>query len=523
VSVSPTDSQLLHAPILDLEARRAEQPALRFAGGAVTYDALRGRVVRLARWLQRRGCQRGDRVAVCLPKGPDAVQVILGVLTAGAAYVPLDPHAPPARLARLLADARPARLFTSPRHAAALSAAGGMAAGIPTTVLSEGVAGRAVEELLGAEPAFPPPTPPRADDLAAILYTSGSTGDSKGVMLSHRNVASFIHWAVQTFRCEADDRFVSHAPFHFDLSTFDLFGSLAVGASVYILDDIELKFPAVIARILELERITVSYSVPTALRLLMEAGGLERRDVAALRLILFAGEVFPVPSLRRLMSIVPQATFVNLYGPTETNVCTYHRLPGPPEPGEMAIPIGIPCEHLEVTIRDAAGRPVGPGDEGEICVSGPAVTCGYWQAPAATAALRMEGRTDSCRTGDFGYWRPDGTIWFVGRRDARVKLRGHRVELVEIEAVLAAHPGVKEAATIVTSPESLHCQLVSFVVPRDHPAPSPRTLTEHCARLLPAYCTPNRIVLVDDLPRTSTGKIDRVGLRHLADTEHEGR
>jgi len=220
-----------------------------------------------------------------------------------------------------------------------------------------------------------------------------------------------------------------------------------------------------------------------------------------------------VPSLRRVMQVIPQAEFINLYGPTETNVCTYYRLPEAPGPEVMAVPIGVPCEHLEVTIRDAEGRCITGPDIGEICVLGPAVMKGYWRRPEATAAARVDGREDSYRTGDFGCWRPDGTIRFAGRRDAQIKIRGHRVELAEIESAIVAHPDVKEAAVIFVQPESLDCALIAYVIPAVPGCLSPPLVLEQCQRVLPPYAKPHHVVVMDDFPRTSTGKIDRVQLR----------
>jgi amino acid adenylation domain-containing protein len=508
---------LLHAPIVELDPRRADRAALRSSDRRLTYGELRRSVLGLAGWLRREGCRPGDRVAICLPKGVDPVVIALGTLAAGGIYVPLDPAAPSARLRRLLADAAPSRLFASAPVAARLTADGTI--DTPVTVVSEATSAHGLETLLGPSPADAVPVAGAPDDLAAILYTSGTTGEPKGVTLSHRNIGSFVQWAIETFGCTAADRFANHAPLHFDLSTFDLFGAFASGASVYVLGDGELKFPAAVARVLERERITVWYSVPTALRLLVEGGGLDRRDVGALRLVLFAGEVFPLPGLRRLMSIVPGADYANLYGPTETNVCTYHRLPGAPGPEALDIPIGIPCEHLAVSICDAEGRPVAPGETGEICVAGPAVMRGYWNAPAATTATRLNGRADSFRTGDFGCRHADGEIRFLGRRDTQVKMRGHRVELLEVEEVLAASPEVTEAAVVLVSRGGGDGRLVSFVVARGPESPSARSILEHCSRLLPSYAAPDRIVFVDGLPRTSTGKIDRHRLRQRAETE----
>jgi amino acid adenylation domain-containing protein len=378
----------------------------------------------------------------------------------------------------------------------------------PVTTLYELGTGHGLDAWLGDEPDSVPP-PIGSDTTAAILYTSGSTGTPKGVMLSHANVSSFVGWAIDRFALGPDDRFASHAPFHFDLSTLDLFAPLILGASVFLLDETAVRFPAVVAKTLERERVSVWYSVPTALRLLIEHGGLDRRDLGALRLVLFAGEVFPVPALRRLMAAVPHPRYANLYGPTETNVCTYYVVPDPLPAGLTVLPVGVPCEHVQVTIAGGAGQPVPPGEAGEICVEGPAVMQGYWRQPEASRAARAGGREGSYRTGDFGAWQADGTIRFLGRRDHQVKIRGHRVDLLDIEHWLAVHSRVGQAAAVVVAPGSLEARIVAFATPSGRDRPTPESLRRHCARVLPAHAVPSRVVVRETLPRTSTGKLDR--------------
>src|SRR5438128_6910099 len=422
---------LLHEHIVSVDHSRADRPAIVWSSGLLTHRELRNSVLGIAARLRRLGIGRNQRAAICLPKCVEAVQAVLGTLASGATYVPVDASAPASRIHHIISDAQVSLLFTTESIHEKLVAEGADKNLPPVTVVRELGTGHGLDHWL-ANISSEDIQLGSLDDTATILYTSGSTGLPKGVMLSHRNVSSFVQWAIERFGLSADDRFTSHAPFHFDLSTLDLFASLRVGASVFLIDEKMVRFPAAVAKVLEQQRISVWYSVPTALRLLREYGGLGRRDLSSLRLVFFAGEVFPVPSLRRLMQQLSHPRYVNLYGPTETNVCTYHVLDGTPGEDETAVPIGIPCEHLGVTIRGEIEKPIPSGEVGEICVTGPGVMQGYWRQSDVTRAVRFDGRDDSYRTGDFGYWS-DGTIQLAGRRDQQIKIRGHRVELLEIE------------------------------------------------------------------------------------------
>jgi amino acid adenylation domain-containing protein len=349
------------------------------------------------------------------------------------------------------------------------------------------------------------------EHLAAILYTSGSTGEPKGIMLTHGNIVSFVDWAAKTFEISAKDKLANHAPFHFDLSIFDLFCALTRHASVHLLDETASRFPGQVRTFIDSAAITVWYSVPTALTRLQGRNALA--GVASLRLVLFAGEVFPVPVLRRLMSELRQPEYVNLYGPTETNVCTYHRLSAPPASDLDTLPIGRPCEHLKVTLCDTEGAAVTAGETGEICVEGPAVMHGYWRRQEMTAATRLTGRRSSYCTGDYGWCRADGAIMFAGRRDEQVKIRGHRVELLALEAVLNAHPELREAAALVV-PDDSGGVLVAFLVAERGPVPVAELRRFVADRLAPYY-QPDRLEWIPELPRTVTGKCDRTALRSI--------
>jgi len=289
----------------------------------------------------------------------------------------------------------------------------------------------------------------------------------------------------------------------------DIFCTLSRRGTVHLIDETTARFPGAVRAFIETRKISVWYSVPTALVQLQERDALT--GLQSLRLILFAGEVFPVPVLRRLMNSLPRPEYVNLYGPTETNVCTYYRLPGPPASDLEALPIGRPCEHLEVSVRDEGGAALPNGETGEICVAGPAVMQGYWRREVATRACRLPGRDDSYRTGDFGRVRADGNLVFTGRRDQQVKVRGHRIELLAFEAVLQAHPNVREAAAFVVPNETAGASLAAFIVPRERPTELAEVRKFLGTRLPPHY-QPDHIDWLDEMPRTSNGKCDRASL-----------
>lgn len=473
-------------------------------GFSLSFSELEDRASRIAGYLARHGVERGDRVGIVMPKSTAALSVIFGVLKAGAAYVPVDWSGPAERARTILRDCGVKALFLDSRRGEI-----GDAAGIVVeTGLAEDGPG-AWREALGHAPIAAVPERD-AEDLAYILYTSGSTGVPKGVMLTHRNATSYVDWCTEVFAPGDDDRFSSHAPFHFDLSILDIYTAIKHGASVHLIPDDLGKNPKDLARFMAERKLTVWYSTPAILALLAEFGDLAKLDVSALRLILFAGEVFPVKQLRRLVSLVPGPVYYNLYGPTETNVCTFARIPSAiPEERTEPFPIGPVCSHCEALVIDQEGNEVARGEEGLLYISGAPVFQGYWGREAETAAAFIErGGKRWYNTGDVVREDPVEGFIYVGRRDRMVKRRGYRIELDEIESCLYRHPSIAAAAAIPAPHPQQGMRIVAYLVANGGEPPSIVEMKTFCNRHLPAYMNPDMFVFVDTLPRTSTNKVD---------------
>jgi amino acid adenylation domain-containing protein len=520
------------------------RPAVASGGSVLTYQELDRLSNQMARALLRLGVAPGDRVAVLAPKSAASVVAIYGALKAGACYVPLDPKAPEVRLGYVLRDSAAAVIVADEARlpqAAALAGGVPRLRGVVTAAALPGGRGssnsrcaidvaRATADApsmssLGASPVPWTAVAAESDeplagervietDLAYILYTSGSTGAPKGVMISHRNSLTFVEWAAAAVGLTEQDRVCSPAPLHFDLSVFDVFASCRAAACLTVLPDGAATFPVSIAKWLEAERISVWYCVPSVLTLLACYGSLRQFDLAALRAVIFAGEVFPPKYLARLMEELPHPRYLNWYGPTETNVCTAFEVPAD---GADAgpVPIGTACANTEVFAVTSDGRRVRrPGEEGELYVRGPSVMRGYWGQPAKTNEVlvrypfRKAGEELVYRTGDLVTLEPDGNYAYLGRRDSMVKIRGYRVELGEVEAALYRHPAIQEAAVLPVPDELLGSRLRAVVagdVTREN-------VLSHCRQWLPSYMVPDIVEFREALPRTSTGKVDRARL-----------
>jgi amino acid adenylation domain-containing protein len=462
--------------------------------GQMTYGELDREADALALALAGQGVRPGDRVALWLPKSARAVATMQAVLRLGAAYVPIDPLSPVARTLRVIRDCAPRVVVTTADWAVELHGHG-VAAAMPYP-----------KGLERAEPAPDPGGDP--GDLAYILYTSGSTGTPKGVCLSHRNALAFVDWAVAEIGASPADRFANHAPFHFDISVLDLYAAFRAGASVHLIPTEMSYAPTLLVGYMLQHRITIWYSVPSALVLMAQDGGMLEVPPSqfSLRVLLYAGEPFPVKHLRSFREYLP-VRILNLYGPTETNVCTFYEVTSIPAGQVRSVPVGRACSGDRIWAERADGAPAGPGEEGELVVDGPTVMLGYWGRPP------QDGRP--YHTGDRVVLLESGDYEYLGRRDGMVKVRGYRVELGEIEAALQAHPDIADAAVSLYG-TGMSVKIVAHIVPAGASGPGLLEIKRHCAATLPRHMIVDMVRQVDNLPRTRTGKLDRQALAGLS-------
>lgn len=498
-----------------------DRDAVRCGGASLGYGDLAGRSNGLAHRLVEEGIRRGDRVGIFMNKSVDVAVAMHGIMKAGAAYVPLDPFAPPARTAFVIRDCGIRHLVTTDSRLEQSGLLTEEGLGLSVLIGTEPRAGLRTIGWDDVAPAAPPPALALTEqDLAYILYTSGSTGTPKGMMHTHRSGLSFALWGASTYGLTAADRVSNHAPLHFDLSTFDFFAAEQAGATTVIVPEAITKLPADLARLIARERIAVWYSVPFALIQLLERGNLQALDLSSLRWILFAGEVFPVKHLRRLMETLPHVRFSNLYGPAETNVCTYYHVPEPPPAStDEPVPIGRPCANVEALVVDEQGRDVPAGGIGELLIRGAVTMRGYWGKPDLNARgfFRrpvFDGHYEDVfyRSGDLVEQLADGNLKYVGRKDRQIKTRGYRVELDEVEAALLSCPAVQEAAAYVVPDGQGSVLIEAAVTPKDGESVAADTVIAHAAGRLPGYAVPVVVQVLAAFPRTSSGKIDRLSL-----------
>jgi amino acid adenylation domain-containing protein len=477
-------------------ARQPAHPALRFEAETWTYAELESRANRLAHFLRARGVAEEAVVAVMLERGPALPCALLAVLKAGGVYLPVDPALPRARIAAMLADSG-AQLVLAAR---AEREAG--PDGVAILGLEEAAA-----ELAARSPA-PVPGGPAPADGAYLIYTSGSTGTPKGVLVEHRGLVNTIADQVRQLGLGPADRILQFSSASFDASLFEIFNALLSGATLVLARRETLTDPAAFLALLRGAGVTMAVLPPAFVRTL------ERRELP-LRILFTAGEAAVPADARHYAS---RLTYVNGYGPTEASICSTVHFVAAEEAAPAGVPIGRPLANTRAYLLDARGQPVPIGVTGELWVGGAGVARGYWRRPELTAERFTadpwadEPGARRYRTGDLGRWREDGTIEFLGREDAQIKLRGYRIEPGEVEAALAQCPGVREAAVILREDVPGRPQLVGYVVAAATPPPDADTLRAHLRAILPDYMIPAAFVTLPALARSTAGKIDRRAL-----------
>ncbi len=502
----------------------ASQVALRHRQDAMTYGELFSRSAQLANALIADGVEPGERIGILLRKGLDSAVALYGIMSAGAVYVPIDPAAPPSRVAFLIRDCGIARLVTSDAMVPTLEALAEEGVSLTRVYgVSDKTASPFASVAWAEIEGFPQAAPTVAtteQDLCYILYTSGSTGTPKGIMHTHRSALSWADITASVYRLGPKDIISNYAPLHFDLSTLDYFGGARAGATTVIIPEEYTRFPASLARLIADERLTVFYTVPFALVQLAAPGILDGLDLSRLRLVLFGGEPMPMKHLREAMARISDAQFVNVYGPTETNGCTHYPIERPVPESMSSLPIGKPYPNVEVLVVDSDDEPVGVGESGELLVRTPTLMRGYWGRPdlnsgAFYKSAKRAGLPEVYhRTGDLVAPGDDGTLRFLGRMDRQIKSRGNRVELDEVEAVLLASPDVHEAAVYAVPDDAGILAIHAEAILAEGSAATDTDLLNHLRSVLPAYAVPVAIKIRASFPRTSTGKIDRLAMQN---------
>lgn len=519
--------------------RWADAVALVSEGEQLTYGEVATLSDELAAVLVDRGLEPGDRVGLLLPKGTSAIVAMHAVLKTGAVYVPLDVESPPPRLARILASAKPKVLLVDADSATQLGELAGYLASLPLIGSVDAGPVGAVADSPGS--AFdrgewegsglkPPQVSLEEDDPAHLLFTSGSTGDPKGVVITHRNVEQFLTWALKEFVTQPGDRLSGHPPLHFDLSTYDIYGSFAAGAELHLVPAKVSLNPRALAAFIRDHELTQWFSVPSMLTYMAKFDAVAEGDFPTLERLLWCGEVLPTPVLRHWMSRLGHVRFTNLYGPTEATIASsYYHVPRPPETDAEPIPIGTACDGEELLVLDDRLRPTPVGDVGDLYIAGVGLSPGYWGDEAKTeAAFIPDPRADPAagtggpgeciyRTGDLARLGSDGLVHFLGRADSQIKSRGYRIELGEVESALHSVDGVRECAVVGVDLESFGGPAICAAYVSGHGVEA-RQLRKELAAALPRYMLPARWLGLDVLPKNANGKIDRPALRqHFTD------
>ncbi|MDH2425403.1 amino acid adenylation domain-containing protein [Sphaerisporangium sp. TRM90804] len=483
----PYAAGTLHELIAAQAARTPSAPAVGYDGLWLTYRELAARAAAVTSLLVGAGTRPGDVVGVHLPRGPELLPALLGVLGAGAAYLPLEPGLPAERLSYMIEEARARTVLVVGETEGAVP--GGVALRVDAPP-AEAPAGHA-----------PPSVPP--DALAYVIFTSGSTGRPKGVGVSHRAIVNRLLWMQETFGLTSADRVVQKTPIGFDVSVWELFWPLMTGAGLAVARPDGHRDSAYLASLIETEGVTTLHFVPSMLELFLEEPTLPGR----MRRVICSGEALPAELAWRFHERLPGVGLHNLYGPTEAAVdVSWHACAA----GESVVPIGRPVANTRLEVLDTRGERVPVGTPGELCIGGVQLARGYVNRPALTAERFVPDPYGPpgarlYRSGDVARWLPDGEIEYLGRTDFQVKIRGQRVELGEIEARLAALPEVRTAVVALRGGT-----LAAYVVPTE-----PGADVDLAARLrpvLPDHMVPSAWVPLDALPVTANGKLDRAAL-----------
>lgn len=498
---------LIQQYVADAAKRSPDKLAVSCRDECITYGELDRGTNALARTLTLQGAERGAFIPIFITKSVNAIRAILAVLKSDCAYVPVDTGSPAERLATVLDATRAPFVLVDNESLASFEA-----------LMQPALRGIRVINIDNSNTESSEPLDCRniSIDVAYVLFTSGSTGVPKGVMISHQMIIDYIEWCVETYVLTDRDVVANHAPLYFDNSTFDLYTAFKSGAELHLVhDELNVVMHKLVGW-LESRKITTFFCVPSVMTILLRSRRIVPGRFPHLRHVIAAGEVLPPETLRGWMSALPHVQYTNMYGPTEITVdCTFHVVTELPRSEESSIPIGLPRRNMEVFVRSDDGTlSIAPGSEGEIVVRGKAVSYGYLNnAEKTRAAFIQNPRHDLYRdpiylTGDLARIDTHGRFLYLGRKDHQIKYMGNRIELGEVEVALRRVEGVIEGVVVFNDAPSIADKCIAALVVLEDGL-STRDVAERLAENLPNYMVPRRIVAAKEMPRTPNGKSDR--------------
>ena len=519
-AVSLPPHQFIHTLFAAQAQRTPAATAVSFAGQQVTYAELNQKANQLAHYLRRRGVAPDTLVGICVTRSLEMVIGVLGILKAGGAYVPLDPTYPPERLHHMLQDAQPALLLTQAKLADDLFTQqdSQLAATIPPSTLI-----RLDTEWarIAAESTENPPLVNTAENLVYVLYTSGSTGQPKGVALPHRALTNLTIWQLKNSAAALGNKTLQFASLNFDVSCQEMFTTWCAGGTLLLVEEETRQDTARLLNFIRQQAVNRLFLPFVALQQLAEAAAIYHQYPASLQEIITAGEQLQInPTISAFFQKLPQCTLVNQYGPTESHVVTAYKLGKAVSEWPSLPPIGRPLANTQIYLLDAACQPVPVGVPGELYIGGVCLARHYLNKPTLTADRFIDNpfADTECssrklyKTGDLARYLPDGNIEFLGRTDSQVKIRGYRIELGEVETAVLQHPDIQQTAVVAHTADAKHKQLVAYVVPQAGKNPPVEVLRQFLQQKLPTYMIPAVFIPLDRIPLTPSGKINRSAL-----------
>ncbi len=499
----------------------ADKTAFKYLNQSISYGELEEKTNQLANHLLKNGLSKGDRVGILLPRSLEIPIAIYAVLKAGGVFVPLDINMPQTRLAHIVKDCQISFVITSKNSRNKIKF---LLDENPNTINTIGLEDPQLSpshsntewgEIFDSEKNSSVNIDVSQNDLAYIMYTSGTTGTPKGIMHTHYSGLSYAKLSQQQYAVNSDDIVANHSPLHFDISTFGYLTSPLAFATTIIISEGHTKFPVSLAQLIKKEEITIWYSVPIALMQLCNLEILNSLNINSLRWVLYGGETYPTRQLQKLMSHWPDAQYSNVYGPAEVNQCTYYTVPKKID-AEVLIPLGKVWSNTEMLILDDQDLAVEKGEIGKLLISSTTMMYGYWNNEKLTEKAffistkdRMKNFTKKYyRTGDLVKVNDEGLLIFYGRSDRQIKTRGYRVELNEVEAALLNISEIKKAAVFSYSHRGFGKLIGASIVLKSESLLDKNKIRNILAKSLPKYCIPEKINFVDSIKRTSAGKVD---------------